>query len=600
MKDTFTGKESKEEKQPQIQYDSLLNQAKTGDFAALQEIHSKKTFFSPKQLKDLAAQIQSSVIIIDDDGDEQINPEADPKLINNLGYCYNYGIGTAQSYGQATEYYEFAIEKSNADAMANLGILDYDVEKSEFFQKIVDKYRLNNIDSLINLIARVNAVFKHPITDADITELSKCSYSSYDVPIDEISSSCRLTKDDLLRMTVKVNDFINQLNNKTTESKLLLNAAELGNMAAMDKIYEVNKLTKKNNINFIQQCAAHGHVPSMRDLSADFFKEKNYNDSTQWLEKAAKRGDLDSMVELGYRYEKAVGVKKNEIKAAKWYEKAANSGNLAGMYEFGRCLGNGTGTQKDCGKAISLLRAAELRAADNSKDKGLISEDNLKNKRGYLIKIIQNINDELNIKGQTPKETKILRRQNACQLVTHENLPIDAILDKYEGGGSTRIIGTITDIFTKNEDKEFADMLEKYRHPDVRLKAIALGHYIATNKDPEISRGFPGDDKAVVKLIGELIFNDKTQSKNFEYHVLKAIIRKLPKDTEEKQAEPISLVSSNDNSNNSVQNSPAIATSFVKKLPQPAITTSQLGSAEPAGGYAAAITQSRSEDFKGK
>jgi TPR repeat protein len=67
--------------------------------------------------------------------------------------------------------------------------------------------------------------------------------------------------------------------------------------------------------------------------------------------KKAEAGDVDSQVEIGFRYAHGTGVPKNLSTAAHWYRKAAERGDMRAQYFLGVLLHEGTGVVKNIAEA---------------------------------------------------------------------------------------------------------------------------------------------------------------------------------------------------------------------------------------------------------
>lgn len=72
----------------------------------------------------------------------------------------------------------------------------------------------------------------------------------------------------------------------------------------------------------------------------------------------AKQGDAITQYNLGYMYEKGVGVEQNYIKAIEWYEKAAAQGYAIAQNNLGLMYLSGLGTEQNYAKAIELFERA--------------------------------------------------------------------------------------------------------------------------------------------------------------------------------------------------------------------------------------------------
>lgn len=90
--------------------------------------------------------------------------------------------------------------------------------------------------------------------------------------------------------------------------------------------------------------------------SADWLQVKRYKEVLQ----EAQKGKVQSMYEVGLKYERGRGTQRDMQKAAEWYEKAAEANHTPAMARLGILYVEGNGVKRDLNKAIELLkRAAE-------------------------------------------------------------------------------------------------------------------------------------------------------------------------------------------------------------------------------------------------
>ena len=73
---------------------------------------------------------------------------------------------------------------------------------------------------------------------------------------------------------------------------------------------------------------------------------------------AAERGDARAQRELGFCYERGLGVARNASRAAEWYQKAAEQGHADAQYRLGLCRLEGRGTARDDALAAELFQKA--------------------------------------------------------------------------------------------------------------------------------------------------------------------------------------------------------------------------------------------------
>ncbi|RHZ89440.1 hypothetical protein Glove_14g34 [Diversispora epigaea] len=87
---------------------------------------------------------------------------------------------------------------------------------------------------------------------------------------------------------------------------------------------------------------------------------KDEEKAFQWYLKSAEGGDHLGQNNLGSCYQHGIGTTKDEEKAFQWYLKSAEGGDHLGQYNLGSCYQHGIGTTKDEEKAFQwYLKSAE-------------------------------------------------------------------------------------------------------------------------------------------------------------------------------------------------------------------------------------------------
>jgi len=88
--------------------------------------------------------------------------------------------------------------------------------------------------------------------------------------------------------------------------------------------------------------------------------------AAEWFERAAKQGNVESMVELGLCYELGAGVEQNDEEALDWYRKAANLGNESAKFSVGEIFEEARGVpQSDAEACLWYYRAAQSGCQDS-------------------------------------------------------------------------------------------------------------------------------------------------------------------------------------------------------------------------------------------
>ena len=103
----------------------------------------------------------------------------------------------------------------------------------------------------------------------------------------------------------------------------------------------------------------------------------NYAIGVKWYRKAAKLGNAAAQCNLGYCYDKGLGVSQSYTEAVKWYYKAAEQGNADAQCNLGLFYENGWGISQSYSEAVKWYRkAAEQGLARAQYSLGLCYEYN--------------------------------------------------------------------------------------------------------------------------------------------------------------------------------------------------------------------------------
>ncbi len=265
----------------------LIDKAMAGDFAALQEICLKRGSFYPEQLQVLAKNLEYHATI---------KPKATPKQINNYAYCLHHGLGIAQSKDKAAEYYEFAANKDNTDAMVNLaqlraekGLEPAHPYESELLKKAAKKGSMAAMDIIYESYKNIGMVPNPKNQD----------YEGYQRP----------------------------------QFEFYRQSAHMGHTPSMCK--------------YAEHCGSQ---------FARGWRGANSTKAVKWYEKAASMGNIEAMRMAGVYYS-GFRFPCNIVKSRKWLEEAANlndAGSIDLLFESYLLR------SRDYGQAISLLNTHKI------------------------------------------------------------------------------------------------------------------------------------------------------------------------------------------------------------------------------------------------
>ena len=138
----------------------------------------------------------------------------------------------------------------------------------------------------------------------------------------------------------------------------------------VSKLIEQVKSYKKQNrydlaIPLLQQAAKLGNTDAQLELGFLYNMgegvDRDPNKATHWYEKAAAQGNVDAQFNLGILYEKGDGVGQDYSKARQWYEKAAVQGDAQAQFNLGALYQNGRGVSQDYNKARQWYEKAAVK-----------------------------------------------------------------------------------------------------------------------------------------------------------------------------------------------------------------------------------------------
>ncbi len=117
-----------------------------------------------------------------------------------------------------------------------------------------------------------------------------------------------------------------------------------------------------------RKAAAKGHARAQRALDHVAFEARRQGlakKASRRYREAALQGDATGQYNLGFLYEKGLGVPQDYVEATKWYRLGANQGWPTAQAGLGRMYLNGHGVARDYARALKWFRkAAEQGNAD--------------------------------------------------------------------------------------------------------------------------------------------------------------------------------------------------------------------------------------------
>ena len=291
---------------------------------------------------------------------------------NDLGYLYDYGIGTSVNHKRATELYHRAAEHGNVTAQVNLGICyEYGRMVNKNIPKAVRYYTMaaeSGNEKAKKALRRLNAPLPEPKPkQQDSGPSTKLSEAELPVGFDSLLE--RANKGDVdavFRIGTRYADGSGVPHDYSKAAEWYEMAANRGHAQAQNNLgvlYHDGKGVAQDYRKareWYEKAAAQNNAHAFDNLGMIYFRGDgvniDYKKAFDYFSKGAERGIARSMNQLGWMYEHGQYVNVDYKKAMEWYTKGADKGNYASMNNLGRMHEDGIGTSKDLRKAMEYYR----------------------------------------------------------------------------------------------------------------------------------------------------------------------------------------------------------------------------------------------------
>lgn len=116
-------------------------------------------------------------------------------------------------------------------------------------------------------------------------------------------------------------------------------------------------------IYWYEKAAEKGQIEAMQNLGTIYHQgiggiPEDYTKAKYWYEKAANGGQIEAMFNLGTMYHKGEGVEQDYAMAIYWFEKAANAGYHVAMFNLSVMYQGGKGVEQDLAQAADWAEKA--------------------------------------------------------------------------------------------------------------------------------------------------------------------------------------------------------------------------------------------------
>ncbi len=238
---------------------------------------------------------------------------------NNLGWCYQHGLGVEKDYTKAAQWYRKSATQGYAKAQNNLGYCyehGYGVKKdyamaSEWYKLALGKSR--NAQKNLNRVNRTSGIATSTSSEGSLTP--KGSYTKEDADDDYLT----------------------------------------GAIAYLFEEYD-------EALPYLQRSANFGNADAQYMLGAYYYYgyggDPDYAKAVDLLRKSANQNNSGAQLLLGACYVTGEGVEKDPSLAVEWIRKSANQDNAMAQTFLGAFYENGYGVTEDITTAVSWYRKA--------------------------------------------------------------------------------------------------------------------------------------------------------------------------------------------------------------------------------------------------
>ena len=132
------------------------------------------------------------------------------------------------------------------------------------------------------------------------------------------------------------------------------------------KVYTSNHTLSESQLNELVSKANDNDIDSQIILSGYYYDLEKYEDSFNWIKKAAELGDPLAQNNLGYMYDNGKGTAKNKKLAYRWFKKAAEQNQVNALTTIASYYKNGEVVNQSYVKAFEFYNRAVDTSYENS------------------------------------------------------------------------------------------------------------------------------------------------------------------------------------------------------------------------------------------
>jgi len=285
-----------------------------------------------------------------------------------LGLMYGKGIGAAQDYKKAFEWFKKAAQQNYAEAQYNLGVMYYKGEGvTQDYKKAAEWFTKAAQQGFASAQYNLGKMYHQGIGvprdyNKAVEWYTKAAQESY-------AKAQRI-----LGLMYRVGAGVAQDDKKAVE--WLRKAAKQGDAEAQYQLglmYRVGAGVAqdyKRAVEWYTKAAQQGDADAQYQLASmydfGYGVTQDYKKAVGWYTKAAQQGVIEAQAKLGAMYRKGEGVAQDDKKAVEWLRKAAKQGFAPAQFLMGTSLSLGQGVIEDYVEAYKWVLLAGKNGYDYS------------------------------------------------------------------------------------------------------------------------------------------------------------------------------------------------------------------------------------------
>lgn len=291
---------------------------------------------------------------------------------SKLGYAYKMGLGVEKSYGEAVRLFRLSAAQNDSFGITNLaamysGGLGIRQDTKEAVRLYRRACALGNPSAFFDLGLMYES--GHGVQQ-DFKEAAKLYASASALGDGRASNNLAWLYQHGLGVKKDAKEAI----------RLYQLAAKKGISAAtcnLGELYELGLLGVSRNpgraIEYYRKAAALNNARAQNNLGWAYERgmgvKKNYKEAVRLFRLAAANGNALAWQNLGAMYVDGLGVAKNGKEAVRLFRESARLGNAGACFALGHCYEHGVGVKKDRTTAIAWYQAASDKGHKAAKDR---------------------------------------------------------------------------------------------------------------------------------------------------------------------------------------------------------------------------------------